>query len=113
MLRNLRVPKGISVVIPVYNIHRDRNIWPEPEKFHLERSPPPGAKQSRDPYAYMPFGHGPRNCMGMRFAEMNLRLARLLKKYNFEVAADIEIPPKVFLRGTLVAKEMKLKINGK
>lgn len=114
MLRNLRVPKGISVVIPVYNIHRDRNIWPEPEKFHLERSPPPpGAKQSRDPYAYMPFGHGPRNCMGMRFAEMNLLLARLLKKYNFEVAADIEIPPKVFLRGTLVAKEMKLKINGK
>lgn len=105
MLRNLRVPKGISVVIPVYNIHRDRNIWPEPEKFHLERSPPPGAKQSRDPYAYMPFGHGPRNCMGMRFAEMNLLLARLLKKYNFEVAADIEIPPKVFLRGTLVAKK--------
>lgn len=44
---------------------------------------------------------------------MNLLLARLLKKYNFEVTADIEIPPKVFLRGTLVAKEMKLKINGK
>ena len=44
---------------------------------------------------------------------MNLLLARLLKKYSFEVATDIEIPPKVFLRGTLVAKEMKLKINGK
>lgn len=99
-------------MIPVYNIHRDRNIWPEPETFHLERSPP-GAKQSRDPYARMPFGHGPRNCMGMRFAEINLLLARLLTKYSFEVATDIEIPPKVFLRGTLVAKEMKLKINGK
>lgn len=61
----------------------------------------------------MPFGHGPRNCMGMRFAEINLLLARLLTKYSFEVATDIEIPPKVFLRGTLVAKEMKLKINGK
>lgn len=101
-------------MIPVYNIHRDRNIWPEPETFHLERSPPPpGAKQSRDPYARMPFGHGPRNCMGMRFAEINLLLARLLTKYSFEVATDIEIPPKVFLRGTLVAKEMKLTINGK
>ena len=99
-------------MIPVYNIHRDRNIWPEPETFHLERSPP-RAKQSRDPYARMPFGHGPRNCMGMRFAEINLLLARLLTKYSFEVATDIEIPPKVFLRGTLVAKEMKLKINGK
>jgi len=44
---------------------------------------------------------------------MNLLLARLLKKKSFEVATDTEIPPKVFLRGTLVAEEMKLKINGK
>ena len=100
MLRNLRVPKGISVVIPVYNIHRDPNIWPEPEKFHLERFPSPRLNSHVI-------------CMGMRFAEMNLLLARLLKKYSFEVATDTEIPPKVFLRGTLVAKEMKLKINGK
>ena len=114
MLKNLQVPKGISVAIPMYSIHRDPKIWPEPEKFDPERFSSE-AKQSRDPYAFMPFGHGPHNCIGMRFAQMEMKLvlARILKKYSFEVAPDTKIPPEIIIRATLVAKEIKLRIKRK
>lgn len=111
MLKSLKVPQGISVVIPTYSIHRDARLWPNPERFDPDRFTPE-AKQSRDPYAFMPFGHGPRNCIGMRFAQMEIKLvlARMLKKFSFQVAADTKIPPEVTLRATIAAKEIKLKI---
>ena len=112
MLKDLKVPKGIAVTIPMYSIHRDPKLWPNPDKFDPERFTP-DAKQSRDPYAYMPFGHGPHNCIGMRFAQMEMKLvlARILKKYSFQVAPDTKIPPEVMIKATLVAKEIKLKIT--
>ena len=112
MLKDLKVPKGLSVTIPIYSIHRDPKLWPNPDKFDPERFTPE-AKQSRDPYAYMPFGHGPHNCIGMRFAQMEMKLvlARILKKYSFRVAPDTKIPLEVTIKATLVAKEIKLKIT--
>ena len=83
-------------MVPIYSIHRDPTIWPNPEKYDPERFSPE-AKQSRDPYLYLPFGSGPRNCIGMRFAQMELRLvlARIFKKYKLEAAADTVIPPPI------------------
>ena len=83
-IKGLHIKKGTSVFIPVYSIHRDPEYYPDPDKFDPERFNPE-AKQSRDPYAYEPFGHGPRNCIGMRFAlfEMKMILARILKKFSF------------------------------
>ena len=106
------MPKGISVVIPTYSIHMDPNLWPDPKRFDPERFSSE-AKKLRDPYAYMPFGHGPHNCIGMRFAQMEMKLVltRILKKYSFEVAPDTEIPPKVTLGATLAATEIKLRIK--
>ena len=100
------------MTVPTYSIHRDPKLWPKPERFDPERFSPE-AKQSRDPYAYMPFGHGPRNCIGMRFAqmEMKLMLVRILKKYSFHVSKDTKIPPEVTLRIALTATEIKLLIK--
>ncbi|EDO36022.1 predicted protein, partial [Nematostella vectensis] len=78
-------PKGCLVMIPVYAIHRDPEVWPESEKFQPERFTAE-AKQARHPYAHLPFGGGPRNCIGMRFAllEVTMALVYILRHYRLE-----------------------------
>lgn len=59
----LTISKGTLVWIPVFPIHHDPNIYPEPEKFDPERFTEDKIKE-RNLMHYFPFGHGPRNCIG-------------------------------------------------
>ena len=79
-IKGITIPEDSPVIIPVYSVQRDPTIFPDPEKFIPDRFSPT-AKQSRNPYAFMPFGHGPSSCIGMRFAMMQMKLAliRILK----------------------------------
>ncbi|XP_036334739.1 probable cytochrome P450 6g2, partial [Rhagoletis pomonella] len=58
-----RMPQGMPVYIPVYGLHMDPEIYPEPKKFDPERFAPQNKKQLK-PYTYMPFGLGPHGCIG-------------------------------------------------
>lgn len=114
ILKGIKIPKDSVILIPVYSVQRDPAIYPDPEKFDPERFSAE-AKQSRNSYAYMPFGHGPHNCIGLRFAqlEMKLVLARILKKYRLEVGPDTKIPPEVGNRGLLSCSEINLRITSR
>jgi cytochrome P450 len=73
---------GDTVMIPVYGLHRHRMLWDEPDAFRPDRW---GARDGIDRYQYLPFGDGPRICIGARFAmqEAVVILATLLARFRF------------------------------
>jgi len=81
--------RGMQVMLPSYSIHHDEEIWPEPEKFSPERFL---NNPNLHPMAWTPFGSGPRNCVGMRFAELEYKLClfQLLAKFNVELSDKSE-----------------------
>ena len=88
-IKGVRFPKGIDVNIPAYVLHRDPEVWDNPLEFNPENFSPE-AKEKRSPYSYLPFGTGPRQCIGMRFAllEIKLGLLEILRRFKFERAPE-------------------------
>src|SRR5207248_1880229 len=89
---NMTIPKGTMVMICTNLLHHDPELWDEPETFRPERFSPEN-KASIRPGAYQAFGDGPRNCIGMRFAllEAKLALAKILLKYKLVPGSRTEI----------------------
>lgn len=87
--------KGTRIFISVTGIHYDEEYYENPKKFDPERFSE-GNKAKRNPYAHLPFGEGPRNCVGMRFGLMQSKvgLAILLKNYKFTLNEKTSIPIK-------------------
>uniref|UniRef100_U3B5P9 Cytochrome P450 3A n=1 Tax=Callithrix jacchus TaxID=9483 RepID=U3B5P9_CALJA len=109
------IPKGALVVIPTYALHHDPKYWTEPKEFRPERFSKKN-KDSIDPYIYTPFGTGPRNCIGMRFALMNMKLAliRVLQNFSFKPCKETQIPLKLGVQGILQAeKPIVLKVESR
>jgi cytochrome P450 len=85
------IEKGTIFTVPVYAFNRDPNIYEEPEKFNPYRFDHDEIKSNT---FNLGFGAGPRNCIGSRFAilEIRLLLARVLSKYKFVPCVDTQIP---------------------
>ncbi|XP_058823454.1 probable cytochrome P450 313a4 [Topomyia yanbarensis] len=82
---NWTIPAGTEISIPIFKLHRDKSIWGErSEEFDPDNFLPERCSQ-RHPYAYLPFGGGIRNCIGIRYAwtSMKVGLAKLVRKYKF------------------------------
>ncbi|XP_026481487.1 probable cytochrome P450 6a13 [Ctenocephalides felis] len=78
---------GDAVVIPVYSIHHDPEFYSDPEKFDPERFTEE-EKTSRHSYAFLGFGAGPRTCLGMRFALLQMKVALMSAVKNFELSVN-------------------------
>jgi cytochrome P450 len=96
-----RVEKGQVVIVNVVGIHRRRDAFPDPERFDPERFTPEREK-ALPPQGYMPFGAGPRICIGNHFALMEgqLLLATLAQKLRFDLVSKepVDTEPLVTLR---------------
>ncbi|KAB7505718.1 Cytochrome P450 9e2, partial [Armadillidium nasatum] len=77
----------------VHSIHRDPRHYEDPEKFDPERFSQ-SAKSGRSPMVYLPFGSGPRNCIGWRFALMEAKVAlvHILKDFVFIPSKKTQVP---------------------
>ncbi|GHO49645.1 cytochrome P450 [Ktedonospora formicarum] len=92
------IPKGTSVVISPYTLHRRAKFFPNPERFNPDRFAP---QQEHElvRYSYLPFGAGPHICLGMHFAllEGHLLLATLTQRLNFEFVGSEPVEPEPLL----------------
>lgn len=81
----MKIKKGMVLDVPVWALHYDPQIYPEPFKFDPDRFNDTN-KSKRDRTAFLPFGIGPRNCVGMRFAlvEIKFALSTILSRFYFE-----------------------------
>ncbi|XP_001847405.2 probable cytochrome P450 6a14 [Culex quinquefasciatus] len=90
---NVVIEKGTMVMIPAYSIQRDPDIYPNPSQFDPDRFTPE-AIQARHTHTFLPFGDGPRNCIGMRFAllEVKFGIAQLLSRLSFTLNSRVRLP---------------------
>ncbi|XP_067142999.1 cytochrome P450 3A2-like [Centruroides vittatus] len=105
-----KIPKKMVLVVPVYAMHHDEEFYPNPEKFDPERFMPEN-KSSIPPYAYLPFGEGPRNCIGMRFALMVLKMCLVHILHDFRVLATEESKPLEFYAGQGLIQPKKVMVK--
>ncbi|KAJ9581171.1 hypothetical protein L9F63_023649 [Diploptera punctata] len=87
------IPSGITVGIPIFAVHRDPELYRDPHQFNPDNFLPERVA-ARHPYAYIPFSAGPRNCIGQKFAmlEMKIMLSCILRNFKLEATGEIPTP---------------------
>lgn len=90
---NYTIPIGTTVWIPNLGIQRDPEYFPDPDKFDPERFSDKNILLM-NPMTNLPFGDGPRNCIGSRFGMMQTRvgLVCLLRHFEFSACSETPVP---------------------
>ncbi|CAH0549076.1 unnamed protein product [Brassicogethes aeneus] len=108
------IEKGTKILISAAGIHKDSDLWVNPHEFDPERFNDEN-KQNIHPCAYLPFGEGPKNCIGMRFGllETKIGVATLLSNYRFHISPEtkqpLEFEPQTFF--LLTIEDIVLKVE--
>ncbi|XP_013176874.1 PREDICTED: cytochrome P450 4C1-like isoform X2 [Papilio xuthus] len=102
-LKDHVMPAGTQCLILIYDLHRREDQFPNPDQFQPERFITD--KSTWHPYAYVPFSAGPRNCIGQKFAliEMKLAILAILRRYRLLPVTkpeDIVFTSDLMLRST-------------
>ncbi len=114
-LGGIRIPKGALVVFSRYSLHRHRDFWTAPDAFNPNRFEPDCEENKRSVYAHVPFGGGPRICIGINFAMMELivAIAMICQRYRVvvdesdrhEMSAHLTMTPKHGVKVRLVSRK--------
>lgn len=88
------IPANTYLIISPLVTHHLPQYWQQPERFDPERFSPERAEHKGHPYQYVPFGGGAHKCIGMHFAEMEVKtiLYHVLRRYRWSVASGYRMP---------------------
>jgi cytochrome P450 len=91
-VRGMHIPKGTTIMVSPYVLHRHPGHWENPEGFDPERF----RRKDHHAYAYLPFGGGPRRCIGDRFGTMEalLIMAMITQRYRIQLVPGAAVTPK-------------------
>lgn len=91
-----RVDPGVEVIVPNQGLQIDSDYWPDPEVFDPDRFSE-DRKQSIVKMTFLPFGEGPRMCVGMKMAQLQMKaaLAVLMNNYKIELSSKTKLPLKM------------------
>lgn len=78
------IRKGTNIMVSPYVMHRNPRYWPDPERLDPDRFRPE-LREARPKFAYIPFGGGPRNCIGANFAMMEMQIIVTMLVQNFDL----------------------------
>uniref|UniRef100_UPI003B75C387 cytochrome P450 4C1-like n=1 Tax=Chrysoperla carnea TaxID=189513 RepID=UPI003B75C387 len=103
--KNFTIPTGVYMGIMIYDLHRNPKYWPDPHKFDPDRFLPDNCA-NRHPFAYIPFSAGSRNCIGQRFAmlEMKSFASKIIREFILE---PIDTPDTITLAANLIIRTKK------
>lgn len=89
-----RIPSGATVIISPIMVHHLDDCWTDPERFDPDRFSPERAEHKRHPCQFVPFGGGAHMCIGLHFAEMQVKavLHQLVQRYRWSVPDGYEMP---------------------
>lgn len=110
-LGGYRIPEGTRLTLPQFHVHTDERWYEAPETFNPDRWTE-AFQESLPDYAYFPFGGGPRHCIGMRFAllELKLVLPTVARSVEFELLSDPD--PELDMATTLrPAEDIRVKVS--
>ncbi|XP_053974845.1 cytochrome P450 9e2-like [Hylaeus volcanicus] len=107
-----RVKPGTVISIPIYALHTDPEYWPDPQVFDPERFSN-DRKQSIQKMTFLPFGEGPRICLGMRIAILQMKacIATLVRSYKLELSPKTQLPLQLYPTHILAAPVGGLWVN--
>lgn len=90
--RGMKIPAGTTVVPYIYGVHHNEAVWADPDKFDPSRFESSKSEKHHF-FAHIPFGGGPRVCIGQNMAKMQilLVLSAIVRKYDFKLTSDKEI----------------------
>lgn len=99
------IPAGSVLEIAVGALHHDPEHWPNPETFDPERFTAEARLQQK-PFTYLPFGAGPRSCLGVRLGLLvvKLTLLQVLHKFRFEACPETQVPLQLESKSALCPK---------
>lgn len=84
---NRVIPSGATVIIPIFAMGRNENVFEDANQFNPDRFLESRSNERQNPFSYIPFSAGPRNCIGQKYAmyEIKCIVSKLLRHFEFDL----------------------------